>query len=1174
MSRSPSKSEIQSNSSSNCLAEIGPFALVEFIDKGGMGEVWRAFHRETRLEVAVKVIHAERARRNKYQRMFHSEAQSVAKLDHPGIVTLYDYGRISDATAAETGGEFRADSPYLAMEFCPELGLDEAEPVSSWRPCRGILLSILDSLAHAHARGVLHRDIKPSNVLLRRQNSSWSGVKLADFGLAFLLRGERSLAEQSAARGTPAYMAPEQLRAHWRDLGPWSDLYSVGCLAYEVVTGRRPFEGRSIMEIAKGHLSDPVPPLEPRFSVPPLFESWLLRLLHKSPLKRYRSAADAAWGLLQLRGDLTESDRERPDVTSNLESQASYEPETLFEVPASAPDASTDTDSNTQQDPRKAMPRAQAPMPTEWQTRSERPGNRLLEPTLGLLGMRRIPVVDRGEIRDHLWRTLCEVRDGNGYQHINLRGATGFGKRTLSRWLAERAEETGCATTLSLAGGWSDTSSVADALRHFFRTQELGREETWKRLDDYFAQLDQPHPGLTQSAAIVLADGDEQVAMAHEAQMTTLARLMAQMAAYRPLVVIANDLQSSRAVVEFLDHARGIREFLEASILVVSTTVSEDADFSASIYEQWLEKDFFDEVSVGRLPDADMRRLLARMLRLAGRLSDRIISQADGNPLFAIQLVESWAQNDLMDWTPEGFVLSDSAEATIPDKALDVWQRRMSSATAELTNDQQVALEMAAVLGSSVDESLWRAACDRLDLQDIDQGPEKLLEARLAEPTSDGWRFVHTMLRHSFVSHAARQEHLSALHRSAAETLAERAPEDSERIGKHWYNAGDARRAAAPLVTALAELWERQQIQRGQRLLEMAGEVISQLSLASDSKLELEFLRSKFSYELNANRFTGLAEEIENAIERAKSAGHRQLEHELRMRQIEYHQLKGQFDRVIPMADELLAEPELSPSVEYDATISKAKILSRTGGVREALEAAAAFKDSSKYDELSERDSLVVDWIIAFSLVRLERLEEAYTKLGDVAEAYESRGNVTHASSARLAQANAAWNLERFDDAEQICRDTLDMVRGVNIRDVQNAELHLAFALYHKGDLIEASALMQRQLTDIRREGRTFVESFILLGLAGVEAKRKNWDDFEMRLAQMRQAIDDSGAVDTDIPRLMREAADLATQSGRFELAMRALEIAESQLDTLELEESLEDVRGELDRLRSRDTEG
>ncbi|MFP4599354.1 MAG: protein kinase domain-containing protein, partial [Persicimonas sp.] len=270
-----------------------------------MGEVWYGEHHRTGEPVAVKVIGRTLTTSSAHKHAFEREVRMMARLDHPGVVQILDYGRVSEAEASASQGDFTAQSPWLAMQFAAGGSLERLAQLMDWKALRAILVSVLDALAHSHAHGLVHRDIKPANILLDPTRQGYR-VLLSDFGLAHAITRSRAQAlsdgdgDEQVRSGTPYYMAPEQVRGHWRDFGPWTDLYALGCVAYELACGRPPFESRNTTGLWLRHLDEPPPPLEPRFAVPDGFEEWLEVLLTKDPRGRFQSAADAAWNLLLL----------------------------------------------------------------------------------------------------------------------------------------------------------------------------------------------------------------------------------------------------------------------------------------------------------------------------------------------------------------------------------------------------------------------------------------------------------------------------------------------------------------------------------------------------------------------------------------------------------------------------------------------------------------------------------------------------------------------------------------------------------------------------------------------------------------------------------------------------------------------------------------------------------
>ncbi len=264
-----------------------------------MAEVWSGVHTGQQIPVALKVITSKRAREERFRAAFRNEVQAVARLHHPGIVMVLEHGEVTEEAEAASKGQLAKGSPYLAMELASWGSLDKVKKPLRFDDLLRILLSLLDALAHAHARGVIHRDLKPGNVLLSAPTDVRPGLKLTDFGIAHALEEEAQEAD-SASSGTPHFMAPEQFMGSWRDYGPWTDLYAVGCLAHVLTTGKLPFDGDGAVQLAWAHLNLPPPQLDGADSVPEDFGRWVHRLLQKKPQERFLRAADAGWALMRI----------------------------------------------------------------------------------------------------------------------------------------------------------------------------------------------------------------------------------------------------------------------------------------------------------------------------------------------------------------------------------------------------------------------------------------------------------------------------------------------------------------------------------------------------------------------------------------------------------------------------------------------------------------------------------------------------------------------------------------------------------------------------------------------------------------------------------------------------------------------------------------------------------
>jgi serine/threonine protein kinase len=274
------------------LPVIDGYEVGELLGRGGMGLVFKARQTSLKRDVALKIVvtgaHAgahERAR-------FRTEAEAVARLQHPGIVQVYEVGE-------------QAGCPYLALEYVGGGSLEGqlgGTPVPP-RRAAGLVLDLARAVQHAHERGIVHRDLKPANVLLTE-----AGVaKVADFGLAKLLDVGRGRTQTGAVLGSPSYMAPEQAWGKVRDIGPAADVYALGAILYELLTGRPPFVGASTLEtLDQVRTHDPAPPQALQPKVPADLAAVCLRCLEKEPARRYPSAAALAGDLDRfLRGEAT-----------------------------------------------------------------------------------------------------------------------------------------------------------------------------------------------------------------------------------------------------------------------------------------------------------------------------------------------------------------------------------------------------------------------------------------------------------------------------------------------------------------------------------------------------------------------------------------------------------------------------------------------------------------------------------------------------------------------------------------------------------------------------------------------------------------------------------------------------------------------------------------------------
>ncbi len=259
---------------------IPGYELLEVYDQGGMGLVWKARQLAPDRIVALKMIHTSLGAGQRQRDRFRVEAEAVARLQHPNIVRIYEVGTAEDR-------------PYFTMEFLEGGNLARKLAAGPLSPAdaAGLLETLARAVDVAHQHGIIHRDLKPANVLFAADGTP----KVADFGLARRLDAPARQTQSGAVLGTPSYMAPEQAAGKGKTVGPAADVYSLGAILYEGLTGRPPFAGDTLLDTLLQVLTaEPVPPRSLQPAVPRDLEAVCLKCLAKAPRQRYASAAALA----------------------------------------------------------------------------------------------------------------------------------------------------------------------------------------------------------------------------------------------------------------------------------------------------------------------------------------------------------------------------------------------------------------------------------------------------------------------------------------------------------------------------------------------------------------------------------------------------------------------------------------------------------------------------------------------------------------------------------------------------------------------------------------------------------------------------------------------------------------------------------------------------------------
>gem|GEM_PF-3789338 len=569
------------------MSRLGPYTLGDLLGEGGMAQVFAARHARTGDEVALKVIRADVASAASARTLFEREVQAVATLHHPGIVRVFDSGLVTEKEADPTR-EVAAGAPWMAMEILPPSTLADRVTAPFYDVARW-MTELLDALSHAHAHGVLHRDIKPGNLIEDTQGR----LRLVDFGIAHLGGRGGLTSRNSRESGTPLYMAPEVFSSGL--LGPWTDLYAVGCVAHELLAGAPPFAGTNVFALVQAHVMTP-PPRLPAQSGPAGIQQWLDRLLAKAPSERFQRASDAARSLAALTGQ---------DV------------------------------------PRPPLP---AHLPSPHQAPERRSG-------LGLVGVGRLPFTGRRAEQDALWSALREAVDHRDGRGVVLTGPAGVGRSRLAQRVAAAAHEQGA--TVAVASG-GDSQPLASLLRAALWLPGQLHEDMAETLAPMLQDSDR---GWLADAVCELVNG-QSAAPEAERLSITLAALRA-VGPGRPLVLVLDDAVSNPLLLRLADRLLSQAPYERLPLMLVLTARDGDGSPDArGALNNLRGHPKVATLPLRPLPSADHRRLIGRMLDLDPDLARELEQRSQGRAWFAAQLVGELARSGGLLPGPRGHVLA------------------------------------------------------------------------------------------------------------------------------------------------------------------------------------------------------------------------------------------------------------------------------------------------------------------------------------------------------------------------------------------------------------------------------------------------------------------------------------------------------------------------------------
>ena len=1161
---------------------IGPFILRERIGAGGFGEVYRAEHEDHGIPVAIKVATAEAARQPDYQDEFRREVRAVAGLAHPHVVQVFDYGLIPAAAASGASGLI-AGSPYLVMELATGSLSDIPSPVP-WETCRFVLHDLLAALAHAHARGLIHRDIKPANALLV-DGREGRILRLSDFGIAQTQHEAPGANEQGFAVGTPSYMAPEQFSGDWRALGPWTDLYQAGILAYQLATGRMPFEADSFMGLAMKHMREPLPASFESAGYPEGFGDWIRRICAKRPGERFASAAEASWALADIDGgEVPEVDRDGRgraefgvlhrrrmdsgafDATLGNIALTSHGTTVGFEhsdrrfsrvIPAT----------DRERDEHRTVPWQPAPNHGIHGNAASRLGS----VGAGLFGLRSIPIVGRSELQRELWEKLRHVRASGQCEVVLLEGGPGVGKSRLAAWLAESADELGLATPVLIRCERSDTSGgLGRALAQQYRCHGLQRRDLHARitnlLSDEGISDGRVHDALAELICEELPGLDITASTqqrfvrfgAPSERHAVFEQFLRRTAAHRPVILWLDDAHFGGEALSMLLSL--MKRGLGLPLLAV-ITCREDLLAERGV-EATLLKDLATTPGCSRtvvtpLEEESQHQLVANLLGLSGELAASIRQRAGGNPLFAIQLIgDLIARGDLVG-TRSGFALRKGAKVELPADVRAVWNERIDRAMSQIGPQIRTILQVAALLGVSVDSREFKALSFRLGILGAPASLEALADEGLLERTDGGWRFSHPLLRESLEAEARSAPEWHYWNYACAEVLANLYEPGSRGLAARRATHLQASRAWSEALTALNDAIEEAKFSGEtlpiSRLLDRREEVLDALHVPADdpARAEGDLMRAE-ALRLQWN-FGAAGEWAERALAAADRAGSLQLRAEATLSQIHVARQQGDAARA-----ESLCQGALRLFRELDDArglgrvhLALAIVMRTQGRTTDALgnyeRALAEFMEAD--DDVSVARCRQGMANLHRGLGRYRRALGLYQAAMSV---FETEGVRNEATLCRIGIAEVARFQGRLEEAEQAYLQALSLQRSMGDRSLSITRCNLALVGLAQARFDTAREQLELAETEMLQAGQkgtlVYVHTLQLPCFAAAGEKAL-WD---RQLPIVRQELASTKTVDTDLAKAAEQAGDILLERGFVQRAREGWEIALQQFKGLE----------------------
>ncbi len=799
----------------------GRFRIVSLLGTGGFGTVYRALQENIGRDVALKFLTPGIAKDPVNVERFRREAFHVSQLRHPNTITIYDYGQTEEGLI------------YMVMEILEGVSLADSiqdEGAIDWPRAAHIFIQILKSLSEAHRRGLVHRDLKPENIYLCELFGEQDYVKVLDFGVAKMTLESESDLEMKLTKagrifGTPMYMAPEQACAE--PITPATDVYALGLLIFEILTGQPPVTGRNRIDVIHKQIRDEVPVLTKEM-IGTAMGTFIRRATEKKPSARYLDAAEMLEGFLETLTELNVRPHARgatrpdisiasliPDLESSVEpkgeklptpKEVDYEAGNETVEPQHAIESKEDADDDTVE---QASLSERVDKKKETEKKKENPFAKREHSKPRY----EIPLIGRNNEINALGGFVSGHLQNNTSATALIEGEDGLGKTQLVKSLGNHFKRLGIDSCRGNCNARSvELEPIRDALIAFWGLEQSDRTQIQRTI---YGDLNTM--GLENESDLIVSflnpiSNDEPSSKNTGALFASLEKVLIKLCHRKPLAIIIEDLQyADSATLEFIEflsltmQTQNLRLCLLLTMRPDARVMNPNIDVTFRKLAERLQGRF-TRSRLRRLSGKRLVNLLDAILPLEQRLKERVGWLCQGVPLHAIQIIR-YLQNEgqlkkLSDgnnplWTLQ---VGSPRDINLPPDLMELMHLRVEQAiTGKSETALRALLEWLATLGMRTPVELLRGVLR--DHQNLEAELGKLRdEGIILQTTHHNFvcvEFDSSLLREGILRSLSERWESRRLHKDAAEAKTSfyqqhNIPIPLVEIAEHWRQAGEA----------------------------------------------------------------------------------------------------------------------------------------------------------------------------------------------------------------------------------------------------------------------------------------------------------------------------------------------------------------------------------------------